>query len=196
MARSAIHRHHEPHAQRVVGPPPLPNDWPPPPPPPPPPPQPIAAGSLSLSARSVVYSLHRSFLRAFNRSFDCAFFPRPPPVPPPRRRRLSICYRQVTLHCNRAACHLKLGNLDKVVSDTTTAVKVDKKATKALFRRAQAYEQLGRHEDACRDLYVIYHSFTCNYSAVLKRTVPSCARFCKVLRSLSQLQINTMSVHN
>ncbi len=55
---------------------------------------------------------------------------------------MSVCarvLRQVTLYSNRAACQLKLGETEKCIADATSAVDTDRQATKARFRRAQAY---------------------------------------------------------
>ena len=81
------------------------------------------------------------------------------------------------MFCNRAACHLKLSNLDSCIADATSAVESDRKAAKALFRRAQAYEKLGKVEDACRDLYALMRQ-----DAATKQAKKAYARVKKMVR--------------
>ena len=52
--------------------------------------------------------------------------------------------------------------MEKCISDAKSAIDSDRNATKALFRRAQAYEKLGRMEDACRDLYALVRTDASN----------------------------------
>lgn len=52
---------------------------------------------------------------------------------------------------NRAACWNALKEWDKVVEDTTAAINIDNDYVKALNRRANAYEELGRYSEALLD---------------------------------------------
>ncbi|KAK3087864.1 hypothetical protein FSP39_011661 [Pinctada imbricata] len=52
---------------------------------------------------------------------------------------------------NRAACHLKTGNYNLAVKDTSTSLDLIPNDPKALYRRCQAYEQLGKPEEAYKD---------------------------------------------
>ncbi|KAM4677165.1 protein unc-45 homolog A [Discoglossus pictus] len=56
------------------------------------------------------------------------------------------------LHRNRAACYLKLDDYLKAEEDSTKAIEVDGGDVKALFRRSQALEKLGRVDQALLDL--------------------------------------------
>lgn len=57
--------------------------------------------------------------------------------------------------CNRAACHLALGNFAAVIEDCTSALAIDGAYIKALFRRGQAYEQLQDYKNALYDFTTI-----------------------------------------
>lgn len=59
---------------------------------------------------------------------------------------------RATLLKNRAACHLKLADYESAVEDASAALELAPSDGKALFRRAQALEQLGRPEEAYRDV--------------------------------------------
>ena len=78
-------------------------------------------------------------------------------LPPKRddRKNPDTLKLRVTLYTNRALCNFKLGDLEASVKDATSAIDSDRKAYKALFRRAQVNEKLGKVEDACRDLYCV-----------------------------------------
>ncbi|XP_072022397.1 LOW QUALITY PROTEIN: protein unc-45 homolog B-like [Amphiura filiformis] len=52
---------------------------------------------------------------------------------------------------NRAACHLKLENYDKALQDSSAALDITPGDTKALFRKCQALESLGAHEEAFKN---------------------------------------------
>jgi len=52
---------------------------------------------------------------------------------------------------NRAACYRQLYNPKAVVDDCSLALKLNPQHVKALVRRAQAYENLEKYEDALRD---------------------------------------------
>ncbi|GAA5853383.1 hypothetical protein JCM8547_002435 [Rhodosporidiobolus lusitaniae] len=53
------------------------------------------------------------------------------------------CEEQAVFYSNRAACYTNLNQLDKVVEDCTSALRLDSSYIKALNRRATAQEQLG-----------------------------------------------------
>lgn len=52
---------------------------------------------------------------------------------------------------NRAAAYLKLEKYEEVITDATSALDISPNDPKALFRRCQALETLGRFEEAYRD---------------------------------------------
>ncbi|XP_069778180.1 protein unc-45 homolog B isoform X3 [Narcine bancroftii] len=56
-----------------------------------------------------------------------------------------------TLYRNRAACHLKKENYVPAASDASKAIDVDSSDIKALFRRSQALEKLGKLDQAFKD---------------------------------------------
>lgn len=53
------------------------------------------------------------------------------------------CEEQAVFYSNRAACYTNLQQLDKVVEDCTSALRLDPSYIKALNRRGTAREQLG-----------------------------------------------------
>ncbi|KAL1774343.1 unc-45-like A [Sigmodon hispidus] len=59
---------------------------------------------------------------------------------------------QAILHRNRAACHLKLEDYSKAESEASKAIEKDGGDVKALYRRSQALEKLGRLDQAVLDL--------------------------------------------
>uniref|UniRef100_A0A8C3VDY6 Protein unc-45 homolog A n=1 Tax=Catharus ustulatus TaxID=91951 RepID=A0A8C3VDY6_CATUS len=59
---------------------------------------------------------------------------------------------RAVLHRNRAACYLKLEDYAKAEADATKAIEADGRDVKALFRRSQALQQLGRLDQAVTDL--------------------------------------------
>uniref|UniRef100_A0A8C3RE92 Protein unc-45 homolog A n=1 Tax=Cyanoderma ruficeps TaxID=181631 RepID=A0A8C3RE92_9PASS len=59
---------------------------------------------------------------------------------------------RAVLHRNRAACYLKLEDYTKAEADATKAIEADGRDVKALFRRSQALQQLGRLDQAVSDL--------------------------------------------
>uniref|UniRef100_A0AAA9T3T4 Protein unc-45 homolog A n=3 Tax=Bos TaxID=9903 RepID=A0AAA9T3T4_BOVIN len=59
---------------------------------------------------------------------------------------------QAILHRNRAACHLKLEDYEKAETEATKAIEKDGGDIKALYRRSQALEKLGRLDQAVLDL--------------------------------------------
>ncbi|KAL6031055.1 hypothetical protein STEG23_030893 [Scotinomys teguina] len=59
---------------------------------------------------------------------------------------------QAILHRNRAACHLKLEDYNKAESEASKAIEKDGGDVKALYRRSQALEKMGRLDQAVLDL--------------------------------------------
>ncbi|EDQ91256.1 uncharacterized protein MONBRDRAFT_31492 [Monosiga brevicollis MX1] len=55
------------------------------------------------------------------------------------------------LYCNRAAAYLNLKQYERVEADCTRALKIDPRYAKALNRRAQAYEYMGKPREAMFD---------------------------------------------
>ena len=55
-------------------------------------------------------------------------------------------------YSNRSACYVGLEDYEKVVEDTTSALKLKPDYTKCLLRRSNAYEQLGNYEESMYDL--------------------------------------------
>ncbi|XP_030593567.1 protein unc-45 homolog B [Archocentrus centrarchus] len=56
------------------------------------------------------------------------------------------------IHRNRSACYLKKENYANAASDATKAIDVDAKDIKALYRRCQALEKLGKLDMAFKDV--------------------------------------------
>ncbi|KAK3841973.1 MAG: hypothetical protein J3R72DRAFT_444134 [Linnemannia gamsii] len=54
-------------------------------------------------------------------------------------------------YSNRAACYSIVGKFDNVIEDTTFALKMNPIYVKALGRRAHAYENTGKHQEAMHD---------------------------------------------
>ncbi len=54
-------------------------------------------------------------------------------------------------YSNRAACYNAFSEWEKVVEDTTAAIAMDNEYVKALNRRANAYEHLGKYSEALLD---------------------------------------------
>jgi tetratricopeptide (TPR) repeat protein len=59
---------------------------------------------------------------------------------------------KLSLNLNMAQCYIKLENWDKVVMHSEDALKIDKDSTKALYRRAMAYEKTNEFDKAKADL--------------------------------------------
>ncbi|XP_068131357.1 protein unc-45 homolog A isoform X2 [Hyperolius riggenbachi] len=59
---------------------------------------------------------------------------------------------KAVLHRNRSACYLKLENYIKAEEDASKAIEVDASDVKALFRRSQALDKMGRVDQAILDL--------------------------------------------
>ncbi|KAL2268752.1 hypothetical protein VTJ83DRAFT_3598 [Remersonia thermophila] len=62
-----------------------------------------------------------------------------------------LCKSDPVYYSNRAACYHALGDWEKVVEDTTAAVNLDPEYVKALNRRANAYDHLGKYSEALID---------------------------------------------
>ncbi len=62
-----------------------------------------------------------------------------------------LCRPDPIFYSNRAACYNALGNWEKVVEDTSAALALNNEYVKALNRRANAYEQLGRNSESLLD---------------------------------------------
>ncbi|TFJ84341.1 hypothetical protein NSK_004331 [Nannochloropsis salina CCMP1776] len=56
------------------------------------------------------------------------------------------------IFANRAACYLQKGRLTECIQDATNALRSNGNYVKALYRRAQAYAELGNLRDAFQDL--------------------------------------------
>lgn len=63
-----------------------------------------------------------------------------------------------TFYKNRAAAYLKLEKFEQVVRDCDKSLELEPNEPKALYRRAQAKEQLGRFEEAYRDGVTVWNS--------------------------------------
>jgi import receptor subunit TOM70 len=62
-----------------------------------------------------------------------------------------MCQQSAVFYSNRAACWNALSDWDKVIEDTTAAISLEPTYVKALNRRANAYEQVGRNSEALLD---------------------------------------------
>ncbi|KAI8764635.1 protein unc-45 B, partial [Biomphalaria glabrata] len=62
---------------------------------------------------------------------------------------------KAVIYKNRAACCLKMNKLEQAAEDATQSLDLSPNDPKALFRRCQAYEQLGRAEDAFKDAVLL-----------------------------------------
>lgn len=63
-----------------------------------------------------------------------------------------------TFYKNRAAAHLKLEKYEQAVRDCDKSLELEPNEPKALFRRAQAKEHLGRFEEAYRDAVCVWNA--------------------------------------
>lgn len=52
------------------------------------------------------------------------------------------------LHVNRAACYFTMGLYEKALEDSEKALGLDSESIRALFRKARALNELGRHKEA------------------------------------------------
>ncbi|KAK0727074.1 hypothetical protein B0T26DRAFT_640056 [Lasiosphaeria miniovina] len=62
-----------------------------------------------------------------------------------------LCKPDPVYYSNRAACYNALADWEKVVEDTTAAIGLDPEYIKALNRRANAYDHLGKYSEALLD---------------------------------------------
>lgn len=62
-----------------------------------------------------------------------------------------------TFYKNRAAAYLKLEKYEQVVRDCNKSLELEPNEPKAMYRRAQANEQLGRFEEAYRDAVNVWN---------------------------------------
>lgn len=62
-----------------------------------------------------------------------------------------LCKPDPIYYSNRAACYNAFGEWEKVIEDTTAALKLDGEYVKALNRRANAYEHLEKYSEALLD---------------------------------------------
>ncbi|KAK3296823.1 uncharacterized protein B0H64DRAFT_473017 [Chaetomium fimeti] len=62
-----------------------------------------------------------------------------------------LCKPDPVYYSNRAACYNALSEWDKVVEDTTAAINLNPEYIKALNRRANAYDHLGKYSEALLD---------------------------------------------
>ncbi|KAH0542033.1 hypothetical protein FGG08_003497 [Glutinoglossum americanum] len=62
-----------------------------------------------------------------------------------------LCKPDPIFYSNRAACYNALGEWQKVVDDTTSALALDPEYVKALNRRANAYERVEKYSEALLD---------------------------------------------
>ncbi|KAK3327440.1 mitochondrial outer membrane 72K protein [Cercophora scortea] len=62
-----------------------------------------------------------------------------------------LCKPDPVYYSNRAACYNASSQWDKVVEDTTAAINLDPEYIKALNRRANAYDHLGKYSEALLD---------------------------------------------
>ncbi|KKZ64697.1 hypothetical protein EMCG_09408 [[Emmonsia] crescens] len=62
-----------------------------------------------------------------------------------------LCKPDPVYYSNRAACYNALSEWDKVVEDTSAALAMDDEYVKAMNRRANAYEKLGKFSEALLD---------------------------------------------
>lgn len=83
-----------------------------------------------------------------------------------------ICKEDHIFYGNRSACYYALGNFEKTIEDTTAALTLEPSYAKCLLRRAHAYENTGKYEEAMFDLTAlsIYSGLADNSSeSVLER---------------------------
>lgn len=62
-----------------------------------------------------------------------------------------LCKPEAVYYSNRAACYNALFDWDKVVEDTTAAINLDPEYVKAMNRRANAYDKLGKYSESLLD---------------------------------------------
>ncbi|OMH78968.1 Mitochondrial import receptor subunit tom70, partial [Zancudomyces culisetae] len=71
-------------------------------------------------------------------------------------------------YANRAACYSMMKKYEEVIEDCNEALKIDSKYIKALMRRAQAYEQVGKNQESLYDYTTacIFEDFKNNTASV------------------------------
>ena len=84
---------------------------------------------------------------------------------------------------NLAACRLKTGEHDRVVEHCSSALALDPRSLKGLFRRSQALAQLGRYQEARKD------------AAEAQRLEPSNKAVFSQLRSVDQLIVKEKQIY-
>lgn len=62
-----------------------------------------------------------------------------------------LCKQDPVYYSNRAACYSALNDWEKVVADTTAAINIDAEYIKALNRRANAFDRLGKYSESLLD---------------------------------------------
>ena len=62
-----------------------------------------------------------------------------------------LCKPEAVYYSNRAACYNALADWEKVVEDTTAAINLDPEYVKAMNRRANAYDKLGKYSESLLD---------------------------------------------
>ncbi|RKU44431.1 TOM (translocase of outer membrane) complex component [Coniochaeta pulveracea] len=62
-----------------------------------------------------------------------------------------LCKPDPVYYSNRAACYNAMSNWDKVIEDTTAAINLDPEYIKALNRRANAFDHIGKYSEALLD---------------------------------------------
>lgn len=62
-----------------------------------------------------------------------------------------LCKPEAVYYSNRAACFNALADWNKVVEDTTAAINLDPEYVKAMNRRANAYDKLGKYSESLLD---------------------------------------------
>lgn len=62
-----------------------------------------------------------------------------------------LCKQDPVYYSNRAACYSALNDWDKAVEDTTAAINIDPEYIRALNRRANAYDHLGKYRESLLD---------------------------------------------
>ena len=62
-----------------------------------------------------------------------------------------LCKQDPVYYSNRAACYSALNDWERVVEDTTAAINIDAEYIKALNRRANAFDRLGKYSESLLD---------------------------------------------
>jgi len=98
-----------------------------------------SAGNVEFAVRR--FNRAADFVRRVDRSGNF------PPKSVRDRGHTVLCQCELNL----AACRLKTGEHDKVVEHCTSALQLDPRSVKGLFRRSQALAKLGQYQEARRD---------------------------------------------